>query len=229
MQVALQKTSLIDYPDKLAAVIFFTGCNLRCPWCQNSQLALNRGFEEGELMELDRVMEYLDKRKAVLSAVVLSGGEALLHRELEEIIPRIKEKGFLVKIDTNGMCPDALERVFVHAAPDFISLDLKLAPDRYKELGLDGDRLIASARILAEGSVAHEYRSLVLPEQRMTVQDVESLAPLADGSPWYFAPFRGGNCLDPRWNEKAEPIKADAEDLVEAARALGKNAIMRGF
>lgn len=229
MKVALQKTSLIDYPDKLAAVIFFTGCNLRCPWCQNSQLALNRGFEEGELMELDEVMAFLDKRKAVLSAVVLSGGEALLHRELTDIVPRIQEKGFLVKIDTNGMCPDALETLMAKAAPDFVSLDLKLAPQRYGELGLDGDRLTASARLLANGSLAHEYRSLVLPENRMTVQDVEALAPLADGSPWYFAPFRGGNCLDPAWNEKAEPIKADAEALVAAARAAGKNAVMRGF
>ena len=128
----LLKTSLNDFPGKVASVIFFSGCNLRCPWCHNPEIVLGTapliGIEEG--------LEHLRKRQAVLGGVVLSGGEPCLCKELAEIIREIKKLSLPVKLDTNGMCPSALEEIFSRpeTCPDYIALDLKIAPSRYSEL-----------------------------------------------------------------------------------------------
>ena len=207
VKIALRKTSLVDYPGRVSSVFFFPGCNLFCPWCQNPDLIL--GKENKEFISLEEGLAHIKKRRAVLGGVVLSGGEPCLYNEIPDLIREIKECGLPVKLDTNGMVPDMLERIFSrdYTRPDYIALDLKLAPGRYRELLPESlpdpanvfnpeEALIKSAALIREAGIAHEYRSLALPRGFIDETDIEALAPLADGAPWYFRPFRGGNCLD---------------------------------
>jgi pyruvate formate lyase activating enzyme len=145
--IAFRKTSLVDYPGKVAAVIFFPGCNLRCPWCQNrdlvipdiavpgTQKAVTGTTAPGDTTLID-ALAHIEKRRNVLGGVVLSGGEPTLYRDLSELIRKIGKLGLPVKLDTNGTKPAVLEKLFLNSEtrPSYIAMDLKIAPLRYAEL-----------------------------------------------------------------------------------------------
>jgi pyruvate formate lyase activating enzyme len=235
--VFLRKTSLVDYPGKVAAVIFLPGCNLRCPWCQNRGLVLGGGetpYPPGV------VLKFLAGRKKVLGGVVLSGGEPTMHPRLHSLIKKIHDLGLPVKLDTNGMNPAFLRQLCAveNTRPDYIALDLKLAPARYAELLPRSNTadpaitetdpaaaLAESAALINASGIPHEYRSLALPDNYFKVNDIEALAPLVDNSPWYFRPFVPGNCLESAWDNREQASKGAIELLAAAARALGKNGV----
>jgi pyruvate formate lyase activating enzyme len=244
VKIKLKKTSFIDFPARISSVFFFSGCNLRCPWCHNRELVTG---EAQDLTGIEDGLAYLRKRKGVLGGVVLSGGEPCLWEELPDIIAEIKSLPLPVKLDTNGMFPAMLEKLFraKETCPDYIALDLKIAPDRYAELvnsshrGTEaqgeekeqgeeqGKNLIESAAVIRESGIAHEYRTLALPGGFISTEDIEALAPLADNAPWYFRPFAGGNCLESAWDsmeEPAEEARARLEALALKAREMGKAA-----
>jgi pyruvate formate lyase activating enzyme len=225
----MRKTSLVDYPGKISGALFFPGCGLRCPWCHNRELVAE-GLESGGV-SLDEALGGLEKRRNVLGGAVLSGGEPTLYRELPSLVERIKALGLLVKIDTNGMDPAMLERLLrtPETSPDYIALDLKTAPRRYVFLSYRGPgdpekNLNVSAEILRGSGIAHEFRTLAFPHGFVTEEDIEDLAPLTDDAPWYFRPFRPGNCLDPGWNALEAASSRDVEVLARRAAALGKQA-----
>nr|WP_280990965.1 anaerobic ribonucleoside-triphosphate reductase activating protein [Leadbettera azotonutricia] len=229
----MRKTSLVDYPGKVAGVLFFPGCNLRCPWCHNRELVV--GGEDG-LIDIEEALGFISKRKQVLGGVVLSGGEPLLFYGLPQVIRKIKSLGLAVKIDTNGTNPAALEKICSDAEtrPDYIALDLKLAPSRYAELLAEvnpqstptvSEKLLHGAEFIKSSQIPHEYRTLALPNNFITAKDIEELAPLVDESPWYFRLFRPGNCLDPGWDAMEVPGMEEANALAHKAKELGKKGI----
>lgn len=260
MRLFLRKTSLLDYPGRVAAVVFVRGCNLRCPWCHNPDLVLpDRGPGAGweapaepglPAFSPEGVLGFLEKRRPVLGGVVLSGGEPCLWEDLPRFIAEIKKLTLPVKLDTNGTIPLMLEQLLREEAarPDYIALDLKLAPSRYGDLlprrsgeglgpheegfaparGPLGETLKQSAALIRSSGIAHEFRTLAMPGRFITEEDIGELAPLVDGAPWYFRPFRGGNCLESAWNGREEnPTEAGArlETLIRAARDRGKRAL----
>jgi pyruvate formate lyase activating enzyme len=175
--------------------------------------------------------------------VALSGGEPSLLEDLPSVIGEIRGMGLRVKLDTNGTVPAALGRLLEEARPDYIAMDLKLAPRRYGELLPGASRgapartvppfdpgaaLRESAALLRSSGVAHEFRSLALPGGFFGPGDLAALAPLAAGSPWYLRPFVPGNCLDPGWNSLPSPGEGELRGLVESARALGARIRLPG-
>ena len=248
-KIELRKTSFIDFPGLISSVFFFPGCNLRCPWCHNREFVTG-GNEGKNLISLQDGLAFLRKRINVLGGVVLSGGEPCLYNELSFLIAEIKklkpfrqenplccEKQLLVKLDTNGMLPAVLQKLFCReeTRPDYIALDLKLSPSRYAELlpvnssladaALPpAEALIKSAALVRQSGIPHEFRSLALPGGFFTDDDIKALIPLVKDSPWYFRPFRGGNCLDPAWDNLEESAGEErARVLTARARELGKN------
>jgi pyruvate formate lyase activating enzyme len=229
-----RKTTLVDYPGKVASALFFPFCGLRCPWCQNRELVLGTA---AALIPLEKALSRLEKRRPVLGGVVLSGGEPTGLEELPPLVETIRGMGLPVKLDTNGMNPRSLEKLFSRAEtrPDYIALDLKLPPERYAGLlprgksGFDpAAALKQSALLVRESGIAHEYRTLALPGAYLAPEELDALAPLADGSPWYFRRFLPGNCLDPAWDSFPAPGAEKAALLAKKARALGKRALARG-
>ena len=234
--VILRKTSLVDYPGRVCAVIFLPGCNLRCPWCQNRELVLagdsaNDGTGGGDFIPPAEAVALIQKRKRVLGGVVVSGGEPTIHPALGALVGEIHSLGLAVKLDTNGMNPSRLRELWADRAsrPDYIALDLKLAPGRYGEILL-GPRsfdpaaaLAESAALLRDSGVEHEFRSLALPEPYFGAEDIKALAPLAGGSPWNIRPFIPGNCLEPAWNSLPAAGEKETARLAEMARRRGKS------
>jgi pyruvate formate lyase activating enzyme len=273
LMVGLRKTSLVDYPGRIAATLFIPGCNLRCPWCHNKELVepgylvTAQSLSAAEvhspagclentlaLVPFSQALEIIQKRKNVLGGVAITGGEPTLRPELPDIVAAIHRLGLDVKLDTNGTLPLSLEKLLREdeTRPDYVAMDLKLAPDRYREL-LPGCRLSAhklaahepqkisdedshaspgqnlrrSAELLRQYGIPYEFRTLALPGSFITEKDIEELAALVDESPWYFAGFRGGNCLDPQWDYLEEPSRHEVETLAQLARKFGKNALLR--
>jgi pyruvate formate lyase activating enzyme len=226
MKVGFRKTSLVDYPGHVAAVLFFPGCNLRCPWCHNAPLVLE-GQNAPDLLPLEEALAAVEKRKKLLGGVVLSGGEPTLYPALDAVITAIKNLGLPVKLDTNGLAPAVLRSLLAYAdtRPDYIAMDLKIAPARYAELlpaagkkttipagdrrlikkDIHGDSLVTlldeSAALIRAGGIEHEFRTLNLPAPYFSPSDIEALKPLAGTSPWTFRDFRPGTTIVPGWGE----------------------------
>lgn len=159
-----QKVSLVDYPGKVACTLFTGGCNLRCPYCHNSELL------EGEMpsQDMEEVMAYLDVRKGILDGVVISGGEPCLQSDLVPFLARLKEKGLLVKLDTNGCFPDRLEKILDAHLVDYVAMDWKNDPDHYAlTVGVEESPLAAVTRsleALLSGTVPFELRTTVVEQ-----------------------------------------------------------------
>lgn len=128
----LQKFSLIDYPHKISAIIFTIGCNFRCPFCHNPELVNPELYPE-KIPE-NNVFEFLESRREKLDAVVISGGEPTLHKDLYQFISKLKSMGFLIKLDTNGTYPNILNRLIKDNLLNYIAMDIKGSLDRYEEI-----------------------------------------------------------------------------------------------
>ena len=199
--VGLQKTSAVDFPGTIAATVFLSGCNLRCPFCHNPDLAVGR--TPLSFQPIDKVLRFLERRADVLGGVCISGGEPLLYDGLPDLTREIHELGLLVKLDTNGLLPDRL----LAAHPDYVAMDLKTSPRRYRErlLGpateLDAptnpfDRVRASMAVLRESGLHYEYRTTVVPT---IVERDDAWAILAELQPrerWFLQQYRRETVLD---------------------------------
>ena len=115
----LQKLTLLDYPGKVACTVFLAGCNLRCPFCHNSEL-IDAGTAE-PVMDDGELLDFLKKRQGMLDGVAFTGGEPLLRHELPELLRRVRELGYPVKLDTNGTLPEALGRVLAEGLVDYVA------------------------------------------------------------------------------------------------------------
>jgi pyruvate formate lyase activating enzyme len=236
--VGFRKTSLVDYPGFVSSVLFFPGCNFRCPWCHNPELVLQSKAAEEEFFPIDACLDEISRRSHLIQAVVYTGGEALLSHELPRAIGRVRRLGLLIKLDTNGSLPDALAALLENAdtKPDFISLDLKTGLKAYNNLSTRGsfpgqhsvfDAIVKSLTLLADSKIEYELRTVVVPGffDEKTLCELACVVP--SDIPWFFSPFIPGNCLDPRFNEVAQPADIEIEHYAEIARQLGKNSKIR--
>ena len=161
----LQKMTLLDYPGRIACTVFLSGCDMRCPFCHNSGLAAGR---EEPVMTEEELLGFLRKRQGLLEGVAVTGGEPLLREETLELLKKIRELGYPVKLDTNGTHPDRLRRALSEGLAQYVAMDLKNSPDRYAEtVGLERFDLAPvreSAALLMESGTDYEFRTTVVRE-----------------------------------------------------------------
>lgn len=156
---AIQKTSLIDYPNRIASVLFTSGCNLRCPYCHNWRAVFD---PKPPLLQEETALEILESRKKYVDAVVVTGGEPTIHSELPIFLRKLKEKNFAVKLDTNGFHPQVLEESLPYL--DYVALDVKTSLEKYARLGAkDVAPLLRTIEILKTGKTEYEFRTTVVP------------------------------------------------------------------
>lgn len=159
-----QKTTLLDFPGKVACTVFLGGCNFRCPFCHNSSLLSSDTFPD--VIPETVIFDYLKKRRGVLDGVCITGGEPLLNRNSEELIHRIKSEGLAVKLDTNGSFPDRLEHIVKNGLVDYVAMDIKNSRKNYgKAVGIenyDTSLVEKSVSLLLEKTVPFEFRTTVV-------------------------------------------------------------------
>jgi pyruvate formate lyase activating enzyme len=155
----LQKTSLIDYPNKVASVLYVPGCNLRCPFCHNWRIVVD---PKPPFLQTNTALKILENRKKYIDAVVITGGEPTLYKDLPIFLGRLKEKGFQVKLDTNGFFPEKLQECLPFI--DYVAMDVKTTPKKYSLLGAkETSGLIQTIDMLKRGKTAYEFRITVVP------------------------------------------------------------------
>ena len=175
MICGLQKMTLLDYPGKIACTVFLGGCNFRCPFCHNSELFMGK---PERLMEDEEFFKFLSTRKGLLDGVCVSGGEPTLCKNLPEFMTKIKEMGFLTKLDTNGYRPEVLKALAEANLIDYVAMDVKNSPAMYaKTVGLETIELAKieeSLRFLIEGNVDYELRTTLVSQlhTEKSIQDM---------------------------------------------------------
>lgn len=190
----LQKVSLVDYDGQIATTIFTSGCNFACPFCHNS------GLVKGTEPEIppSEILEYLNKRKNVLTAVCISGGEPTLHRDLPDFIAKIKELGYLVKLDTNGTNLDMLKFLVENKLIDYVAMDIKNSLDNYsKTIGIDNKTNIKDTiDYLMNCGIDYEFRTTIIKNYH-TENDIQKIAQTISGANKYFLQkfVDNDNCL----------------------------------
>lgn len=215
------KTTLINYPGRVASVIFLPGCNLRCPYCHNPELVLNRA---DDLENIDSVLSYLEKRKNVIEGVCISGGEPLVHGDLGDLVSEIRKMGYLIKLDTNGTFPEKILEI----KPDYIAMDIKTSPEKYGLLlpGEEGagkilqEKIISSVEIIKASGISHEFRTTVVPGI-VDEDDIRKICTLVKGTELYvLAGYVPGNTLDKGFAEHPYPLSR-LEAMAEIVRDAG--------
>jgi len=173
----LQKTSLVDFPNRVASILFTPGCNLRCPYCYNWRIVLD---PKPPFLNEETALKILEERKKYVDAVVLTGGEPTIHRELPKFLCKLKDRGFAVKLDTNGFSPEILEECLAHV--DYVALDVKTSLEKYPRLGAkDTTRFLRTLEILKNGKVAYEFRTTVAPGI-VDAEDIPRMCELIKGA-----------------------------------------------
>ncbi len=161
----LQKMSLVDYPGKVACTVFLGGCDFRCPYCHNAELLKE---DAPEVMNDTELLDFLKKRQGLLDGVVITGGEPLLRKDLPDLLSRIRELQYPVKLDTDGNHPAELKEVVGAGLVDYVAMDVKNSPDRYGEtIGIPAfnvSRVDESIHFLLEGNVDYEFRTTVVKQ-----------------------------------------------------------------
>lgn len=187
------KTSLIDYPGHVASTLFTSGCNFRCPYCHNRDLALleddNRSCNQGyTLFDPEEILLHLEKRKRVLDGVCISGGEPTLQLDLIDFIKKIKNLGLKVKLDTNGSQPWVLKQLFDQQLVDYVAMDIKNAPESYSRTSgvyVDYTFIKASIELIQQSGVPHEFRTTVVKEFH-TADDIFAIAHTLNQTDHYY-------------------------------------------
>lgn len=162
----IQKSTLIDYPGRLAAIVFLVGCNFRCPFCYSSELVLPEKIKEHPKTSLDTFLDFLEERKELLDGIVICGGEPTIHNDLPSFLKKIKKFGYSLKLDTNGSNPKMLKSLIEEGLIDYVAMDVKSSKENYQKAAgvkVNIKNIEESVDILKEGKIDFEFRTTVVP------------------------------------------------------------------
>ncbi len=224
-----QKLTLLDFPQKTAAIVFTKDCNFRCPFCHNASLVFDRA---PEVFSEEEILAYLDKRKKLLDGLSITGGEPLMQEGLADFIRRVKAIGYAVKLDTNGSYPERLAALLDEGLLDYVAMDIKNSEREYgKTAGISNglllDRVKESIRIVMASGIGYEFRT-TLVKGLHTAESVLAAAELIRGAERYYLQrfTDSGDLIAP------EGLSAFSYDemrsLLEAAQTVIPTAALRG-
>jgi len=214
------KNSFVDYPGSIAAVVFVPGCNMDCWYCHNKQL-----WQSDNIIDNEQIEDFLEKRRGFIDGVVISGGEPTLQSDLGQFIKRVKDMGYRVKLDTNGLKPDVVAKLLPDI--DYIALDIKAPPGellRVVSFDLDESKIWKSADMLMGSDIDYEFRTTFMP--MLEVEDIVSIARRIRGARKYtLQQYR-------KIDNMVTPLPHGADKIKQAAKAAGEyveNVVIRGI
>ena len=223
----LQKMTLLDFPGRVACTVCLGGCDFRCPFCHNFELIDGTAQP---IMDEDELLAFLRKRTGLLDGVAFTGGEPCLHRDLPELLGRIRALGFAAKLDTNGFHPDLLRQILAEGLVDYVAMDVKNSPAKYAATcglpSLDLTPIRESIALLKSSGADYEFRTTVAAELHQE-EDFEEIGQMIRGARRYFlqrftdrdsVPFEGFHA----------PAKEDMLRYAEIARRYVADTSLRG-
>jgi len=224
----LQKTSLLDYPNILSAIIWTTGCNFRCPFCYNKQLV----FGKTQIIPEKTILLFLEKRKGVLEGLSISGGEPLLQEDIVDFIEKVKELNYLIKIDTNGAFPEKLKELIDKKLVDYISMDVKAPKEKYDQLvGVKTDitKIEQSIEIIKNEAPDYEFKTTAVPSM-LNKKDIFEIAKwLGISKQFYLQQFKSDSPLvSSKLNGAIPYTKEKLNEMLQEIKPFFKNCCLRG-
>jgi pyruvate formate lyase activating enzyme len=222
-----QKLTLSDYPGNTACIIFTKGCNFNCSYCQNSSLIK---INDKDLITEDDIFKYLESRKKLLDGVVISGGETTIKKNLKELIIKIKNMGFKVKLDTNGSNPNLLEELIKEKLLDYVAMDIKNIFSKYEEVinaKVKIDNIKKSIEILKNSEIDHEFRTTIIKNYHDIPKILKICKYLGKKEKIYLQNFEDSEYVR---NKKLKSFTR--EELIDIQEKVGRsysNVIVRGL
>ena len=225
--VAINKLSLLDYPNKVSCILFTRTCYFRCPFCHNGLTLLE---DHETVVTFDEIISFLKKRQGVLDGVVISGGEPTLMPDLVEKIRVIKDLGFLVKLDTNGTNPDMLLDLLDEHLIDYVAMDIKNSLEKYDLTAgakVDKDKILKSIEILKSSGIEYEFRTTLIDEFHSR-NEMYSIGKMLEGCPnLYLQKFQ---ISDGVINKNLHPVDEDkVNEFIEILSQYIDNVETRGY
>ena len=225
----IQKTSLLDYPGTLSAIIWTIDCNFRCPFCYNKNLV----FGETETISEEEVFSFLKKRQGMLEGLVISGGEPLMQKDIVDFIGKAKKLGYLIKIDTNGTFPGKLKELIDKKLVDYVAMDVKAPKKKYKQLAgvkVDVSKIERSIDIIRNKAPDYEFKTTFAPNL-LKKEDIAAIAKWLEGSKnFYLQQFKNNPPLvSPEFDKKLPYDKEYILETLEDIKLYFKNCYARGI
>lgn len=227
--LGITKTTLLDYPGRVAASIFTGGCNFRCPYCHNKDIVLKNkaltSYDENE------ILAFLEKRKRLLSGVCITGGEPTLHNDLPDFIKRIRTLGYRVKLDTNGTNPNMLEILLKNKLIDYCAMDIKNSPEKYGlTIGLKTDIFAVESSVqmlLSQQEIPYEFRTTVVSELHDST-DIYTIAKwISDAKAYFLQPYTDSEGVLCKGFHA--PSNETLESYIELCKPFIHNVALRGI
>jgi len=222
---ALERLTLIDFSPYASAMVYIGGCNFRCPYCHNRDMVDSAKLPD---MSLDEIFKFLAKRKKWLDAVVITGGEPTMYKELVPFVESIKSMGYMVKLDTNGTRPEILDKVL--PLLDYVAMDIKASKEKYgsaSKSDVNMDDVQKSIDLIKEKAKDYEFRTTVVP-QFFGLDDAKKIGQWLKGAKRYvLQQYRPGSTLDAEF-PKDTYCKESIEEFSGAIRPYFGEVIVRG-
>lgn len=216
-----QKSTLLDYPGKVASLIFTYGCNLRCEYCHNPELVIFP-CNMSNIVNEDEVLSFLKSRQGIIDALVITGGEPTLQKDLILFIKKVKKLGLLVKLDTNGTNSEIVKRILKLNIVDYWAMDIKYEDEIYEqklEENVDYDEIKKSIKLIIENAIDYEFRTTYVKGIH-TVKSAEGIGKLIkDSKRYYIQNFRPGKTITPSLNRSNSFTPAE---LIKMKRLVKK-------
>lgn len=223
-----QKLSLVDFPGKIATIVFTNGCVFRCGFCYNPDLVI--GPFPATTPE-DEFFAFLEKRKGKLEGVVITGGEPTIQEDLIPFMGKIKKLGFVVKLDTCGYLPDRVKSALESGFVDYVAMDIKAPLEKYSmitNIQVQTDRIKESITLIMESGIPYEFRSTLVAGIH-ELDDIVKMAQLIEGADkYYLQRFRATEKLiNPEFKEKTAPPESLLDDVLNECRKYVKHCEIR--
>jgi pyruvate formate lyase activating enzyme len=217
----LQKTTLIDYPGKVACTVFLAGCNFRCPWCYSSELVLPEKIKKQKRISKQDFFKFLKSRKGLLDGVVICGGEPTINKDLFGFIKQIKKLGYLVKLDTNGSNPEILKKLIKQKLIDYVAMDVKAVLGKEYKRATGGranlNNIKKSINLIKNSGIDYEFRTTIVPGIHSKENIIKMAKQIGPVKAYFLQGFRAEKTLDPKFKKvRAYPKKY----LLEASESV---------
>ena len=224
-----QKTTLLDYPKEVSAIIWTVGCNFRCPFCYNTDL-VNGTID---LIPESEVIAYLQKRKNLLTGLVISGGEPFLQKDIAVFCQTVKNLGYRIKIDTNGTFPDEMKDLLDKRLVDYIAMDVKAPKDKYETLSghnVDLKQIQRSIDIIRGSHVDYEFKTTFVPGL-LDKEDIVQIGRWLKGSKkYYLQQFKSDTpTLSADLQDTGSYPKEELLAVIEEVKPFFKQCYVRGL